>query len=78
MDLVKKSNFGVRGEGKKRIRNFRFGGNCSQAPRGSVGRFRHFPEPSPRKRNKSGHLRTSGLANAINPGIPGLENPQTQ
>ena len=69
MELVKKSNFGE-WEGKvflekKRIRKFRFGGNCSQPPAVSVGRVSAFPKnPAP--------------ANAINPGICGLANPQTQ
>lgn len=71
MELVKKSNFYVL--------EISFRGKLFPPPAVSVGKNSAFPRTTPdRKRNKSGHLRTCEPANAINPGIPGLEIPQTQ
>ena len=89
MELVKKSNFGDkegeifwrRGDLKISFQKLKisFRGILFPPPAVSVGRFSAFPRSTPdRKRNKSRHLRTFEPANAINPGIPGLEIPQTQ
>lgn len=89
MELVKKSNFGDRGgrifwcRGKSKISfqklKISFRGILFPPPAVSVCRFSPLPRSTPdRKRNKSRHLRIFKPANAINPGIPGLEIPQTQ